>query len=83
MDWELAACRDHDPELFFPLTDQGPGAAQERAAKAICGGCPLRSGCLQWALDTAQEAGVWGGTSEHERRAMRRAARPAGAINAA
>jgi WhiB family redox-sensing transcriptional regulator len=75
MDWELAACRDHDPELFFPLSETGPGSAQVRAAKAICQGCPIQRGCLQWAMDTGQEAGVWGGTTEDERRAMRRARR--------
>jgi len=75
MDWELAACRDPDPELFFPLTAHRPGSAQPAEGKAVCGGCPLQRGCLQWAMDTGQEAGVWGGTSEDERRAMRRAAR--------
>ena len=83
MDWELAACRDHDPELFFPLTTQGPGAEQERAAKPVCASCPIQSGCLSWALATAQEAGVWGGTSEEDRRAMRRSARPIGHVSAA
>lgn len=83
MDWELAACRDHDPELFFPLTAHGPGSAQLAEAKAVCGGCPLQRGCLQWAMDTGQEAGVWGGTSEDERRAMRRGARIGNSARAA
>lgn len=82
MDWERAACRDHDPELFFPLTGHGPGAEQEHAAKAVCASCPIRPGCLAWALETAQEAGVWGGTSEDDRRALRRS-RSAGTIHAA
>ncbi|GAA4822124.1 WhiB family transcriptional regulator [Actinomycetospora corticicola] len=73
MDWELAACRDHDPELFFPVGTEGPGAEQLTAAKFICGTCPLQAACLRWALDTGQEAGVWGGTSEEDRRDMRRA----------
>jgi WhiB family redox-sensing transcriptional regulator len=34
--------------------------------------CPVMTDCLQWALETGQEAGVWGGASEDERRAMRR-----------
>ena len=75
MDWELAACRDHDPELFFPVGSEGPGAEQATAAKFICGTCPIRSACLRWAIDTGQEAGVWGGTSEEDRREMRRASR--------
>jgi WhiB family redox-sensing transcriptional regulator len=72
MDWELAACRDHDPELFFPVTAHGPGLEQLAAAKAVCAGCPIRSACLRWALETGQEAGVWGGTGEDDRRALRR-----------
>ena len=73
MNWELAACRDHDPELFFPIGAHGPAATQLAAAKAVCGTCPLRSACLDWALETGQEAGVWGGTGEDDRRLMRRA----------
>lgn len=73
MDWDRAACRDHDPELFFPVGTEGPAAEQLTAAKYICGTCPLQTACLRWALDTGQEAGVWGGTSEEDRRGMRRA----------
>ena len=72
MDWELAACRDHDPELFFPVGQHGPALEQLAAAKTVCGTCPLQRACLNWALDTGQEAGVWGGTGEDDRRAMRR-----------
>ncbi|HEY2220879.1 WhiB family transcriptional regulator [Actinomycetospora sp.] len=81
MDWELAACRDHDPELFFPIGTEGPGAEQATAAKYICGTCPISSACLRWALDTGQEAGVWGGTSEEDRRDMRRDRQAGGSIS--
>lgn len=43
------------------------------AAKAVCESCPVREACLRYALETNQEAGVWGGTSEEERRKLRRA----------
>jgi WhiB family redox-sensing transcriptional regulator len=70
MDWRhRARCRDVDPELFFPVGTTGPAEAQVQSAKAICALCPVREECLQWALDTAQDAGVWGGLSEEERRA--------------
>jgi WhiB family transcriptional regulator, redox-sensing transcriptional regulator len=76
MDWRhRARCRDVDPELFFPVGTTGPAEAQVQSAKAICTLCTVREECLQWALDTAQDAGVWGGLSEEERRAMRRGQR--------
>ena len=65
------ACRDVDPELFFPLTGTGgPAARQAEAAKAVCGDCAVRASCLSYALETMPE-GIWGGTTEKERRAQR------------
>jgi WhiB family transcriptional regulator, redox-sensing transcriptional regulator len=72
---QQARCRDEDPELFFPIGSTGPAAVQVEAAKAVCLSCPVRLDCLEWALATAQDAGVWGGLSEEERRALRRARR--------
>lgn len=72
MDWTLAACQGHDPELFFPIGTEGAAAEQTQAAKFVCGTCPIRTACLRWALATGQDAGVWGGASEDERRVMRR-----------
>ena len=76
MDWlQRAACLDEDPELFFPVGTTGPFLLQVERAKTVCMACPVRLECLDWALDTAQDAGVWGGLSEEERRAIRRARR--------
>jgi WhiB family redox-sensing transcriptional regulator len=76
MNWvQQARCRDEDPELFFPIGSTGPAAVQVEAAKAVCLTCPVRLDCLEWALATAQDSGVWGGLSEEERRALRRARR--------
>ena len=73
MDWRhRAACREYDPETWFPVGNSGPALEQENEAKAICRTCPVISGCLRWALDTGQDAGIWGGLSEDERRQMRR-----------
>ena len=73
MDWRhQALCRDEVPELFFPIGTTGPAAAQVDEAKAVCRRCDVRTECLQWALETGQDAGVWGGTSEDERRALKR-----------
>jgi WhiB family redox-sensing transcriptional regulator len=76
MDWvHRARCKDEDPELFFPIGTAGPAAAQIEEAKAICMQCEVRTECLEWAMATGQDAGVWGGLSEEERRALRRARR--------
>lgn len=66
------ACRDSDPELFFPVTETGAAAGQLARAKAVCAGCPVRDQCLQFALDSGQAFGVWGGTTGEERRLLRR-----------
>ena len=72
-DWLAdGACRNEDPELFFPLTAQGPAAKQIMAAKAVCGRCLVRLDCLRYALEDRHSYGIWGGTSEEERRALRR-----------
>lgn len=69
MDWRhRAACRDKDPELFFPVTDVGPGSKQADEAKSVCAGCPVRERCLQFALDNGLSYGVFGGATEQERR---------------
>ncbi len=72
-DWLLwAACRTEDPELFFPLTEQGPGAVQVQQAKAICARCLVTSECLATALAQNDEYGVRGAVSADERCALRR-----------
>lgn len=73
MDWRHeAACRDEDPELFFPIGNTGPALIQIEEAKRVCRSCTVMDSCLQWAMDTSQEAGVWGGMSEDDRRLARR-----------
>lgn len=73
MDWRHdAACRDEDPELFFPIGNVGPALMQIDEAKRVCRSCTVVDSCLQWSLDTCQESGVWGGLSEDDRQVMRR-----------
>ncbi|RCG18328.1 WhiB family transcriptional regulator [Sphaerisporangium album] len=73
MDWRhRAACRDVDPELFFPIGNTGPALMQIEEAKQICRACPVVESCLKWAIESGQDAGVWGGLSEDERRALKR-----------
>ena len=72
MDWrDHAACRDLDPELFFPVGNTGPALNAISQAKRVCARCPVRVPCLDWAVTSGQDAGVWGGTTEGERRVLR------------
>jgi WhiB family redox-sensing transcriptional regulator len=62
MDWRhKAECRTEDPELFFPAGTSGPALAQIAEAKTVCRRCPVRQACLEWALTSGQDAGIWGG----------------------
>ncbi|MEN8239668.1 MAG: WhiB family transcriptional regulator [Actinomycetota bacterium] len=64
----FAACKDAKDVSFFPQSK-----TEERAAAAICAICPVREDCLEHALSTNERFGVWGGTSERQRRALQRA----------
>src|SRR6266567_926143 len=71
-DWaSRGACRDEDPDLFFPIASTGPALEEIARAKAVCARCQVRAECLSYALETGQDCGVWGGATEQERRAMR------------
>jgi WhiB family redox-sensing transcriptional regulator len=72
-----ANCIGQDPELFFPVGTAPSALEQTSRAKDVCGACPVRSDCLDWSLVTCQDAGVWGGLDEEERRVIRRARRRA------
>ena len=77
MDWRhRSICRDEDPELFFPVGTSGPALLQIAEAKTVCRRCPVVSECLSWALESGQDAGVWGGMSENERRSLKRRKTP-------
>ena len=65
-------CRDSNPELFFPGGATGMALDQIEAAREVCEVCPVAEECLEFALATNQEAGVWGGTTEEERRKLRK-----------
>lgn len=58
-----AVCRGLSSELFYPDDKCG-----SEAAKLVCSACPVRAECLEYALELHERWGVWGGTSEHERR---------------
>jgi WhiB family redox-sensing transcriptional regulator len=68
-----ALCRQVDSSLFFPEGRGGSVVMQTAQAKQVCNLCPVKSACLEWAVDTGQSSGVWGGMSEDERRPLLRA----------
>jgi len=73
MTWRnRAACLDESPELFFPIGNTGPALLQIEKARAVCHRCEVVDICLAWAMESRQDAGVWGGLSEDERRALKR-----------
>ena len=69
---DQAACRHTDADLFFPAGSKGSAIDHIDAAKAVCRSCPVQDACLRFALETNQEAGVWGGKDEDERRKLRK-----------
>jgi WhiB family transcriptional regulator, redox-sensing transcriptional regulator len=70
-----ASCLDEDPELFFPPGQGSQLQPQILAARRICAGCSVRPQCLEYALKTQQNEGIWGGLTADERAAQRRAQR--------
>lgn len=70
MDTEWMArgnCRNHPPETFFPSDGVGVEIARQ-----ICATCPVAQLCLEYALENGIDHGVWGGTSERQRRRILR-----------
>lgn len=67
-DWMADAnCRGVDPDVFFP--ERGMDTSQ---VKAICRACDVQAECLAYALNGHERFGIWGGTSERERRRLRK-----------
>ena len=65
----FAKCANTDPELWFAV-----GAVEHKTAKRMCRSCPVRRDCLNYAMDSPVDHGIWGGLTERERRRIRRQA---------
>lgn len=72
---EDARCRGADPMLFFPAGTMGESLGAIAEAKAVCRSCAVQEPCLEYAVQTNQDKGIWGGRSEDERRQLRNAGR--------
>ena len=62
-----AECRGEDPTLFFPGPDD-----ESEPALAICQRCPVTEECLAYAIEARERYGIWGGTTERQRRRIMR-----------
>jgi len=68
MEWmDKALCREVDYELFFPNAGGNSGKARK-----VCGRCDVKVQCLNYALTFPSMIGIWGGTTEKQRRLMKR-----------
>jgi WhiB family redox-sensing transcriptional regulator len=68
VEWQSnARCHEADPEIFFP--ERG---GSSKLARAVCSKCEVKTKCLEYALNNKEQFGIWGGTSERERRKLRR-----------
>jgi WhiB family redox-sensing transcriptional regulator len=68
--WSEAACQSADTELFFPISELAASDRNIAEAKAICKPCRVRSQCLAHAVEAGPVQGIWGGTTEKERRLL-------------
>ena len=64
-----ARCIGEDPELFFPIGTSEDALSQVAKAKTVCRGCSVRADCREYAISDRDIHGIWGGTSDEERRA--------------
>jgi WhiB family transcriptional regulator, redox-sensing transcriptional regulator len=72
-DWlDLAACRGTDTEHFFPISHKSRPGVDVNFALGICMSCPVQQPCLDYAMSMPQTYGIWGGTTEEQRRRLRR-----------
>jgi WhiB family redox-sensing transcriptional regulator len=62
-----AACRGIGTDAFFPTTGR-----KGDTARAVCDTCTVRSECMAAALDDPDTVGVWAGTTDRDRKRMRR-----------
>lgn len=66
-----AACRTESTNTFFIARGDPDQARKRQKAFAICEECPVRKSCLEYAM-VNRETGIWGGTSDADRRRMKR-----------
>jgi WhiB family redox-sensing transcriptional regulator len=72
--WRAAsACLNADPDMFFPVAVGTAASKQVSQALRLCQGCTVRQHCLDFAMQSGEKEGIWGGTTPEERIRARRA----------
>jgi len=78
---EEGSCVYANTELFFPVGSSMKAIKQANEAKAVCNECVVKIDCLEYAIRTNQDSGIWGGTTtEEERKSLRREYRKNGSL---
>ncbi len=76
LEWqEEALCREYNVDLFFggdAAESEMERQAREAHAKAVCQRCPVKEPCLEFAMETSQKYGIWGGMTDKERASLKR-----------
>lgn len=72
---QLARCGEESAHLFIVdrRETKGQRTSREALAKVLCSACPVAERCLEYALELAEDQGIWGGRNAAERDALRRA----------
>lgn len=77
-EYGVTPCSKSDPDAFFskdyvePPVSNRPVYEREREAKLICSACPYQLRCLEYALRNEDMLGIWGGTTELDRKKIRK-----------
>lgn len=75
--WPQTPCSD-EPHLFVSTNSPTPSTGATEKARRLCGGCPVRQGCLDHAINSGVRDGIWGGLTPDERdQLVRRRTEPA------
>jgi WhiB family transcriptional regulator, redox-sensing transcriptional regulator len=72
--FEHAQCRGIDTEVFYPAQEKFELSEERYITERLCGNCPVKEACLEWAL-VHERHGIWGGTTPHRRKFIRKAYR--------
>lgn len=72
--FKLGKCRGLDTEVFYPVQEKFDQEGERYIRERLCGGCPVKEACLEWAL-VHERYGIWGGTSPYHRASIRKARR--------